>query len=161
MEPLLSPRGHGEVVPNPVGGEIELKAGVRQTGGSLSAFESVAAPGEGPPLHLHEDVDEILYFVSGKFRVQIDVSIEEVEAGTFMFVPRLTPHAWQNVGDEEARLLAIFVPGSTGMESFFSEFAAAGAGVEPAATFSALAAEAKMRVVGAPIGARTAQGDER
>lgn len=152
MKPAISPRGEGPLFQNPVGGEIELKLDAQQTGGALSAFESSAAPGEGPPLHLHEDVEEILYFLSDGFRVQIDERVEDVSAGGFVFIPRLTPHTWQNAGDEEGRLLALFAPGSPGMESFFRAFSRLEAGADLGARFRSLATEAGMQVVGPPIG---------
>src|SRR6186713_1780245 len=96
--------GEGVAVRNPVGGSIEIKAVGAQTGGRLSAFESAAAPGEGPPLHAHDDV-------------------HEAPAGTFVFVPKDVPHTWQNGGDTGGRLLAIFAPASVGMEAFFQRFA--------------------------------------
>ena len=55
---FLAP-GEGAVVKNPVGGPLTFKIRGAQTNGALTAFESVAAPGEGPPLHVHEHEDEI------------------------------------------------------------------------------------------------------
>ena len=63
---FLAP-GEGAVVKNPVGGPLTFKIRGAQTNGALTAFESVAAPGEGPPLHLHEHEDEIWYALEGTF----------------------------------------------------------------------------------------------
>ena len=55
--------GQGRLLRNPVGGSIEVKALGAETGGALSAFETEAAPGEGPPFHAHDDTHEAIYFL--------------------------------------------------------------------------------------------------
>jgi quercetin dioxygenase-like cupin family protein len=142
--------GQGEVLRNPVGGSIEVKALGEQTDGALSAFETEAAPGEGPPLHAHDDTHEAIYFVEGTFRVRLDDHVHEAPAGTFFFVPKDVPHTWQNSGDTPGRLLALFAPASAGMEQFFQQFAATTTwpGAE---TFAELAPAAGMQVLGPPL----------
>jgi hypothetical protein len=44
--------GDGETVKNPAGGLLAFKLRGAQSGGALAAWESSAAPGEGPPLHV-------------------------------------------------------------------------------------------------------------
>src|SRR5580765_887229 len=117
---ILGP-GEGTSVRNPVGGRLTFKIGSAETNGALSAFESVAAPGEGPPLHVHVDEDEVLYVLEGRFRVQVATALEDAPPGTLVFIPRGVAHAWQNVGDAPARFLAITTP--AGLERFFERFA--------------------------------------
>ena len=38
----------------------------------MTAFESAAAPGEGPPLHRHASEDEVLYVLKGRLRVKLE-----------------------------------------------------------------------------------------
>lgn len=45
--------GEGTTIQGPVGGPLTVKVRGAQTGGALTAFENVVAPGEGPPLHRH------------------------------------------------------------------------------------------------------------
>jgi quercetin dioxygenase-like cupin family protein len=137
-------------VRNPVGGSIEFKALDEQTGGALSAFEAVAAPGEGPPFHAHDDAHEVLYFVEGTFRVRLEDEVHDTPNGTFVFVPKDVPHTWQNSGDTPSRLLALFTPASRGMEEFFRRFAARTTG-SFAGTFAELAPDAGMQVLGPPL----------
>ena len=40
-------------------------------GGALTAIEATAAPGEGPPLHVHRDLDELIYTLEGTYRVKL------------------------------------------------------------------------------------------
>jgi hypothetical protein len=45
--PVFERPGGGGTVDNPVGGEVVFKLRGDQSGGSLTAFETVVAPGEG------------------------------------------------------------------------------------------------------------------
>jgi quercetin dioxygenase-like cupin family protein len=146
---ILSTRGDGESLRNPVGGPLEIKAGAARTGAALTAFESVAAPGEGPPLHLHAAEDEIIYFLDGHFRMRIGGELRDAPAGSFAFIPKGLEHTWQNIGDRPARLLAVFVPASPGMEGFFARFAELD---DPGPdAFTTLAEDAGMKVLGPPL----------
>jgi quercetin dioxygenase-like cupin family protein len=138
--------GEGAAVKNPVGGDITFKLRAEQTNGALSAFESVAAPGEGPPLHVHVDQDEVWYVLEGRFRIKLDTAIENAPPGTFVFVPRGVAHAWQNVGDAPARFLAITTP--AGLERFFERFAEIDDDADKGAAFRTLGKERGMEVVG-------------
>ena len=141
--------GQGRLLRNPVGGSIEVKALGAETGGALSAFETEAAPGEGPPFHAHDDTHEAIYFLEGTFRVRLNDDVHDAPAGTFFFVPKDVPHTWQNSGGTPGRLLALFAPASVGMEQFFERFAAATGPV--ADTFAELAPAAGMDVLGPPL----------
>jgi uncharacterized cupin superfamily protein len=50
---------------------VTFKAVSDQSGGGLTAIESVSAPGEGPPLHVHTEEDEFIYTLEGTFRVKL------------------------------------------------------------------------------------------
>jgi mannose-6-phosphate isomerase-like protein (cupin superfamily) len=62
--------GDGHSVANPAGGGLTYKARSGQTGEAPTAWESTAAPGEGPPLHLHVNEDEFMYVLEGRPRFQ-------------------------------------------------------------------------------------------
>ena len=141
--------GAGKTVPNPVGGPITFKADAAQTGGAVTVFESTAAPGEGPPLHLHAEEAEILYVLEGSVRFKLDGDMHDGAAGTFVFVPRQVPHTWQNVGSEPARLLAIFTP--SGMESFFEAFGSLKPDEVGPEAFKSLGEASGMSTVGPPL----------
>ena len=106
MRPFALAPGDGVSVDNPVGGVLTFKATSDQTGGALTAVDTVAAPAEGPPLHVHSDEDEFIYIVAGTFRVQIGNELIEATPGSFVFIPRGTAHTWQNVSDAPARFFA-------------------------------------------------------
>ena len=74
--------------------------------GTLSAVEFLAPRGFGPPLHRHEDEDEIIVVLDGRvaFRSGNDESV--ATAGSTAFLPRQVPHTFQVLSDT-ARLLSV------------------------------------------------------
>ena len=98
----LAPEG-GPSVENPTGGRLTFKAMADTTGGAMTVIEGTAAPGEGPPLHVHRDQDETIYVLQGRYRVRLGERDVDAPAGAFVFIPRGTPHTWQNIGAEVAR----------------------------------------------------------
>ena len=145
---ILGP-GEGASVPNPVGGTLTFKIGSADTDGALTAFESIAAPGEGPPLHIHVNDDEIFYALEGSFRFKLDGELLDAPAGTLAFIPKGVAHTWQNIGDEPARLLIVTAP--AGFERFFELFAQIPADASPAEKFRRIGEEIGMTVAGAPL----------
>jgi quercetin dioxygenase-like cupin family protein len=119
--PLVVEAGAGLTIQGPVGGPLTFKARGDETGGTLTAFENVIPPLEGPPLHVHANEDEAWYVLEGDLRFRLDADVRSAPAGSFVFVPRGTPHCFTNVGDTPARILVLFTP--AGMEHFFDRFA--------------------------------------
>src|SRR4051794_35458713 len=136
--------GEGDQLFNPVGGQVTFK--VRTAG--ITVFESVIAPGDGPPLHLHRNEDEALYVLGGTFRFRLGEEIVEAPRGSMMFAPRGVPHCFQNVASEPGTLLITFAPG--GMERFFEL-----TGSDPS-KFAEAAAQVGMEVVGPSLAQRQA-----
>lgn len=149
--PLTLGPGEGQTIRNPLGGDLTMKLTGRETGGSLTMFESVAAPGEGPPMHVHANEDEVLYVLAGKLRFKLRDEVRDVAAGGFAFIPRGLEHTWQSVGSKPARLLVTFAPASPGMERFFFAFAELPDGAPFQEEFARLGSEAGMDVVGPPL----------
>jgi quercetin dioxygenase-like cupin family protein len=139
--------GEGVPVDNPLGADLVFKARGEETEGTLTAFETVVAPGDGPPLHTHAHEGESMYVLDGKMRFKLGDELRAASAGSFVFVPRGTPHTWQNVGDGPARILIHFTP--SGMERFFEGFAAL---EEPGPeAFETVGAAVGVEVVGPPL----------
>jgi mannose-6-phosphate isomerase-like protein (cupin superfamily) len=99
---------------------ITLIATAKQTGGSIGVFEDISSPGDGPPRHVHYGSDELFYLLEGEFLVLVGERQESVSAGTYVFVPRGTIHAYKVIGTERGRVLSAFIPG--GPEGGFEEF---------------------------------------
>jgi quercetin dioxygenase-like cupin family protein len=112
--PLTLGPGEGATIPGPAGGLLTFKVRGEQTNGTFTAFENVIAPKDGPVFHRHANEDESWYVLEGDLRFKLDGEMESAPAGSFVFVPRGVPHAFQNVGDEPARILVMFTPGWRG-----------------------------------------------
>jgi quercetin dioxygenase-like cupin family protein len=149
--------GEGLSVENPTGGRITFKAMADATGGALTVIEATAAPGEGPPLHVHRDQDETIYVLAGRYRVRLGEHDVAAPAGAFVFIPRGLPHTWQNAGAGVARFLATLAPADARFERFFvrySELAPKERGVHACAR---IARETQgMEVLGPPLAAAAA-----
>jgi quercetin dioxygenase-like cupin family protein len=143
---VLGP-GEGTTIEGPAGGPLTFKVRGEQTGGALTAFENIIAPGDGPPLHTHAGEDEAWYVLAGELRFQLGDDRAVVTAGSFVFVPRGTPHCFVNAGSEPARILVLFTP--SGMEAFFDRFAELDT-FDPAA-FRSIGAGVGMDVTGPPL----------
>ena len=117
----------------------------------MTALESIAAPGEGPPLHRHVDADEFMYVLEGRLRFRLDEDLHDAPAGSFVFIPKGLTHTWQNAGEEPARLLVGFTPASPGMEGFFERAAQLPDATRLAEAFRDFAGEAGMEVLGPPL----------
>ena len=146
-QPIALGPGEGTAIEGPAGGPLTFKVRGEQTGGALTAFENVIAPGDGPPLHVHAKEDEAWYVIDGELRFQLGDDRAAAHAGSFVFVPRGVPHCFVNAGSEPARILVLFTP--AGMERFFDRFAELEA-FDPAA-FREIGEGVGMDVVGPPL----------
>jgi quercetin dioxygenase-like cupin family protein len=151
MQELIAAPGEGLSVENPVGGILTFKITSDESGGSLTALETIAAPGEGPPLHVHDE-DELIYTLDGTFRVKLAHTLRELAPRSFVFIPGGTPHTWQNVDADPACFFATIMPAATAFEDFFTRYAQLPARERGLAAFTRLAAETgAFRVVGPPL----------
>ena len=145
---VLGP-GEGETLVNALGGSVTFKARTAETGGSMAVMETTVPAGEGPPLHLHANEDEIVYVLEGDLQFRLGADLHPAPSGAFVFIPRGLHHTWRNIGDVPARLLIVFTP--SGMERFFELFAARGSRAGDPSAFAATGREVGMEVVGPPL----------
>lgn len=154
VQPIALAPGEGLAVANPVGGVLTFKATSEQTAGALTALDTVAAAGEGPPLHLHREEDEFIYVLAGSFAVKVGEELIEAGPGAFVLIPRGIPHTWQNVGETEGRFFAGVMPAAAGFELFFRRYAELPEAEKGVEAFARLAAETgALEVVGPPLAA--------
>ena len=81
----------------------------------------VAPPGDGPPLHYHENEDETFLVQDGRMSFFVDGQWGEVPPGTVVFAPKGSVHSLKNVGETTARVLVSAAP--AGFETFFAQCA--------------------------------------
>ena len=152
MRPYALAPGEGTAVENPVSTLIFTATGA-QTDGGMTAIDTVVAPGEGPPLHVHAEQDEFIYVLDGTFKVRLADELIDAQPGSFVFIPRGPPHTWKNAETVPARFFAGFVPAAPAFEEWFTRYAELPAEQRGAETFVRLAAETQpFEVLGPPLG---------
>jgi quercetin dioxygenase-like cupin family protein len=121
---IVMKSAEGATASGAAGAPTLVKAGSEATGGLLEVFEQRAAPGSGPPRHIHHECSESLFVIQGELRFELGAATADVAAGAYVFVPRGVPHTYTNIGDTDGRILFWFTPAAR-MAGYFVELAAA------------------------------------
>lgn len=100
--------------------EVVIRLSGKDTDGAFSLCEYTAPPdGPSPPLHVHEDTDEVIYVLDGTVECTVENDTFTAEAGATVYVPRGTPHTFSSTGSRPGWLLAWYSP--AGFEGYFEE----------------------------------------
>lgn len=109
-----------------------------QSNGSVAAFEfAVPAGSRVPAAHSHDGYEETIYGLEGTLVWTVEGEVHEIGTGEVICIPRGVVHQFANLGELDARALAIVTPGILRAD-YFREAAAvidaaAGAPPDPAA----------------------------
>lgn len=128
------------------GEQMTIRVHSRDVAGAFTIIEARVPPFVGPPLHYHEQREEIFEVLEGRFRFHCAGEEFEVGTGTSVVVPRNSVHGWVNLGPGYARLLFTFVPGD--IDQFFPQI-----GQTPPEAWTDLASQHDTWIVGAPLSA--------
>jgi len=120
--PIVVSPGVGQVV-RAFGSEMIFHLTGKETQGRLMLATIIAPPGDGPPLHFHENEDETFLVQEGRCSFYADGQWGEVPPGTVVFAPKGSVHSLKNVGDGPMRVLVSAAP--SGFEIFFARCAEA------------------------------------
>jgi quercetin dioxygenase-like cupin family protein len=101
------------------GGRLQFFLTPGQSGGWLTAGVLTAPPGNGPPVHIHRDEDEMLTVLEGRFAFFADGTWTAGGPGTSVFLPRGQAHAFRNIGETSGKLQVL--ANSSGLISFFQQ----------------------------------------
>jgi len=101
------------------GGTMQFFITPEQSNGWLTAAHFTAPPGNGPPVHIHRDEDEMLTVIEGRFAFFADGAWTEGGPGTTAFLPRGKAHAFRNIGDTTGKLQVL--ANSSSLISFFNQ----------------------------------------
>jgi len=83
----------------------------RRTQGLYSLVEIVSSPGDGTPLHVHENEDEHIIVLEGTARIAYGDKVFDADAGKVVTLLRKIPHAWGNRSNSQLRIAAVTFPG--------------------------------------------------
>lgn len=100
---------------------IDFLLETADTNGSVAMFEFGVPIGAKVPLpHYHEHYDETIYGLEGVITFTIEGKPVDIAKGESYFIPRGTVHGFINLGQENARALAVITPALLG-PNFFKE----------------------------------------
>lgn len=95
-----------------------------QSAGSVAVFEfDVPAGSRVAAAHSHDGFEETIYGLEGALVWTVEGQAHEVGPGEVLFIRRGAVHQFANVGDLDAKALAIVTPGILGPD-YFREVAA-------------------------------------
>lgn len=83
-------------------------------------IESTVGPGDEPPLHVHEEMDEAFYVLEGEFTVQCGSDTFVATPGCLVYLPHGLPHSYR-AGPQGGRQLILGCPAR--LEDFFRDMA--------------------------------------
>jgi quercetin dioxygenase-like cupin family protein len=94
-------------------------ASSEDTGGAWSLVEVTEMPGYKTRLHRHNYTDEAYYVLEGVLTAKIADKTYELPAGSYIVIPRGTPHAQGNFGKVPVKVLLTMTP--SGFEGSFKD----------------------------------------
>ena len=76
--------------------------------GQVGVVEGEVPPGGGFQIpHWHDDLDEVFYVLEGEIEFLLDGQLRRASAGSTVYIPTRTLHAFRNPGERPARQLVI------------------------------------------------------
>src|SRR2546423_10483450 len=89
------------------------------TKGAFSLLELTEKPGRKTHWHRHNNWDESFYVLEGVLTAKVADKIYELPAGSYILIPRGTPHGQGNFGKVPVKLLLTIKP--SGFEQVFKD----------------------------------------
>lgn len=98
---------------------VTVKTTGEDTGGEFALVELVALPGAETPPHVHRSTDETYRVLEGEMEVLDGGRTFTAGAGSVVYIPKGTLHAWRNAAASPARALMLVTP--AGFEGVIEE----------------------------------------
>lgn len=105
-----------------LGTQYTITVDRRASGGIIGMFAAEVPSGNGPPIHIHHNEDEVIHVTQGEYEMWLDGAISRLKPGQSIFLPRGVPHTFHVVSDVPGRNVTAVTPG--GFEQFFVDVAA-------------------------------------
>jgi quercetin dioxygenase-like cupin family protein len=145
----LSPDEALEVLDMGGGNTLALRVTSRESDGLVTVLEGVLR-GSGPPLHVHDDEDEVVLLLEGAAVYRLGEATGELGAGGLLWLPRGVPHAFAALGNDPVRFVTVVTPG--GVEDFFrAQRDALLENPDDPSVLAGVAGAERRRVVGPPL----------
>src|SRR6516164_10577919 len=117
-------------------GKVKLIATSEDTNGTYAVVELTEMPGYKTAWHQHNNCEEAFYVLEGTLTIRVLDKTYTLPEGSYVLIPRGTPHGQGNFTSKPVRLLTTFTPG--GFEEFFLDRVALYKSIKPGApTFQA------------------------
>ena len=100
-------------------GKIKFIATSDDTNSAYAVVELTEMPGYKTAWHQHNNCEEAFYVVEGVLTIKLIDKVYELPAGSYILIPRGTPHGQGNFTKSPVRLLTTFTPG--GFDLFFRD----------------------------------------
>lgn len=91
-------------------GKARILVDSADTNGAWSLIELTEQPGYKTPIHRHNTWDESFYVLEGTLTATIADSVHILPAGSYILIPRGTPHGQANFGSLPVKLLMSITP---------------------------------------------------
>ena len=90
------------------------------SGGSVSMFEFSVPAGQklAAPAHRNDAYEEVIYGITGVLTWTVDGTPIEVGSGEAICIPRGAAHRFDNLGNEDAKQIAVITPAIMGPAYF-------------------------------------------
>jgi quercetin dioxygenase-like cupin family protein len=112
--------------------DVRFRVHSAQTAGGMTMFEfNVPAGTRVPVPHSHDAFDETIYGQQGVGTWTLDGEKIRIGAGDVLFIPRGHIHQFENLDNQETRMLSVITPGLLGPEYFHEMAAVINAGGPP------------------------------
>jgi quercetin dioxygenase-like cupin family protein len=135
---------------NAIGLEMVFRLVPEASGGALTVFETINAPGFGPLLHRHREA-EVFRVLEGRYLFEVDGKRFYTETGDVVSIPGGAAHAFVNVSDRPSRQFVMMLP-AFDAEGFFTGMAGVMAqGLPDRAALNAFGARWGVEFLGPPL----------
>ena len=101
------------------GGAVRFLVSSNESKGAWSLVQVTEKPGYHTNVHRHNGTDEAFYILEGVLTVRINDTTSDYPAGSYVLIPRGTPHAQGNVGTVPVKFLLTMTP--AGFEQSFRD----------------------------------------
>jgi mannose-6-phosphate isomerase-like protein (cupin superfamily) len=106
-----TPEQAGDWLDTRPGEHCLIRVPAAETNGLYSLVEIVSDPGDGTPLHVHQNEDEHMVVLEGRARIAYGDEIFDAEPGKMVTLKKGVPHAWGNRSNARLRIAVITSPG--------------------------------------------------